>query len=83
MKATGIIRNVDSVGRLVLPSELRDKFGIKEFGGALEVYVEDDAIILKKYQPTCIFCDGVDDIITFKQRNICKKCINELINDKH
>ena len=54
MKATGIVRNVDSVGRLVLPSELREKFGIKESGGAL------------------------DGILTYKQRNICKSCIDKL-----
>ena len=78
MKATGIVRNVDSVGRLVLPSELREKFGIKESGGALEVYVEDDSIILKKYEPTCIFCGGLDGILTYKQRNICKSCIDKL-----
>lgn len=78
MKATGIVRNVDSVGRLVLPSELREKFGIKESGGALEVYVDDDSIILKKYEPTCIFCGGLDDILTFNERNVCKACIEKL-----
>lgn len=78
MKATGIVRNVDSVGRIVLPSELREIFGIKETGGALELYVEDDKIILKKYEPTCIFCKEGNDVVSFMGKNICKKCIEKL-----
>lgn len=80
MKATGIVRNVDSVGRLVLPSELREIFGIKESGGALELYVDDDAIILKKYEPKCIFCGGNNNIKVFKDKNICSACAKEINN---
>lgn len=42
------------------------------------MYVDDDSIILKKYEPTCIFCGGLDGILTYKQRNICKSCIDKL-----
>lgn len=78
MKATGIVRNVDSVGRFVLPAELREVFGIKKTGGKLEMFVDDDTIVLKKFEPTCIFCGGEDDIIVFKGKKICKSCIKAM-----
>ncbi len=82
MKATGIVRNVDSVGRIVLPSELREIFGIKKTGGALELFVEDDKIILKKYEPSCIFCKDDTDIISYMDKNVCKKCAKKLGSQK-
>ncbi len=78
MKATGIVRNIDNVGRIVIPSEMREMFGIKETGGALELFVEDDKIILKKFEPTCIFCKSENDIISFSGKNVCKKCAEKL-----
>lgn len=78
MKATGIVRNVDGVGRLVIPAEMRELFGIKKTGGALEMFVEDDCIILKKYEPSCIFCKCEENIINFKGKNICSRCAEEL-----
>ena len=78
MKATGIVRNVDKLGRIVIPAEIRDKFGVKENGGLLELYAEDDTIILKKYEPNCIFCHSEDEIILFKDKKICKKCAEEM-----
>ena len=77
MKSTGIIRTVDSVGRMVLPAEIREKFGIKE-GGELEIFVDSNSIVLKKYEPTCIFCGGAKEITVFKDRNVCKKCLDKL-----
>ncbi len=77
MKSTGIVRMVDSVGRIVLPAEIREKFGIKE-GGELEIYVDSSSIILKKYEPTCIFCGSTKDITVFKERNVCNKCLEHL-----
>ena len=68
---------VDSVGRIVLPAEIREKFGIKE-GGELEIYVDSSSIILKKYEPTCIFCGSTKDITVFKERNVCNKCLEHL-----
>lgn len=56
MKATGIVRKVDELGRVVLPIELRRNLDIKE-KDALEIYVDEDKIILKKYEPACIFCN--------------------------
>ncbi len=78
MKATGIVRNVDSVGRFVLPAEMREVFGIKKTGGKLEMFVEDDKIILKKFEPTCIFCGSEEDVNVFKDKKVCKKCMREM-----
>ena len=80
MKSTGIVRKVDELGRIVLPIELRRTLDISE-RDALEIYVEGSAIILKKYRPTCIFCDSAKDVSVFKGKNICPKCLRELRSD--
>ncbi len=77
MKATGIVRKVDELGRIVLPIELRRTLGIAE-KDPLEIYVSGDTIVLKKYQNACIFCDGTHDVSNFKGKNICAKCLQEL-----
>lgn len=77
MKSTGIVRKVDELGRIVLPIELRRTLGIAE-KDALEIYVDGENIVLKKYEPACIFCNNAKDIIIFKNRNICSKCVSEL-----
>jgi len=77
MKSTGIVRKVDELGRVVLPIELRRTLDIAE-KDALEIYVDGANIIFKKYEPGCIFCSEVNDIIDFKGKNICKNCLNEL-----
>ena len=74
MKSTGIVRKVDELGRIVLPIELRRTLDIAE-KDSLEIYVDEDAIILRKYQPACIFCDNAKDIVSFKGKNICPECI--------
>lgn len=77
MKSTGIVRQMDHLGRVVLPIELRRTLNIQE-KDSLEIYVDSDSIILKKYEPACIFCGGADDITVFKGKNICAKCLQEL-----
>ena len=77
MKATGIIRNIDELGRIVVPKEIRKKLGI-ENTDPVEIYVEDEKIILKKYQPACHFCGSVDNITEFKDKKICSTCIKAL-----
>ena len=79
MKSTGIVRKVDELGRIVLPIELRRTLDIAE-KDSLEIYVDNNTIILKKYQPSCVFCDGAKDVVAFYGKNICTKCIHELIN---
>ena len=65
MKATGITRKVDELGRIVLPIELKD---------TVEIYTEGDKIILKKYAPACMFCGEAADVIPYKGKNICPEC---------
>ena len=77
MKSTGIVRKVDELGRIVLPIEMRRTMDIEE-KDALEIYVEGSSVILKKYKPSCIFCDTTKDIVVFKGKNICPKCLKEL-----
>lgn len=77
MKSTGIVRKVDELGRIVLPSELRKSLGI-EVKDSLEIYISGDSVILKKYLPACVFCGEANDIITFKGKNICKNCLRQV-----
>lgn len=77
MKSTGIVRKVDELGRIVLPIEMRRTLDIGE-KDALEIYVEGSSVILKKYEPSCVFCDATKDITVFKGKNICPKCLKEL-----
>ena len=77
MKSTGIVRKVDELGRIVLPIELRRTLDI-EAKDALEIYVDGSQIILKKYEPACIFCGNAKNVIHFKGRNLCEDCLHEL-----
>lgn len=77
MKSTGIVRKVDELGRIVIPIEMRRTLDIGE-KDALEIYVEGSSVILKKYKPSCVFCDATKDITVFKGKNICPKCLKEL-----
>ena len=77
MKATGIVRKVDELGRIVLPIELRRTLGI-EIRDPLEIYVDDESIMLKKYTPACILCGESGDLVEYKGKKICRKCLEEL-----
>ncbi len=77
MKSTGIVRKVDELGRVVIPIELRRTLDI-EVKDALEIYVDGEHIILKKYQPACIFCEDAKDVEVYKGKNVCKSCLAEL-----
>ncbi|GAA0774425.1 AbrB/MazE/SpoVT family DNA-binding domain-containing protein [Clostridium subterminale] len=77
MKAIGIVRRVDDLGRIVIPKELRRSLCIEE-GDPLEIYVDGNQVILKKYEPTCIFCGEGKDIKNFNRKNICPSCIKKI-----
>lgn len=78
MKSTGIVRKVDELGRIVLPKELRVTLNINE-KDPLEIFVdEENHIILKKYEPACIFCSGMKGIVHYKGYNICRDCLGKL-----
>ena len=77
MKSIGIVRKMDELGRIVLPIELRNTLDIKQ-KDPLEIFVEGDSIILKKYVPACIFCGSTTDMMSYNDKNICKKCAKEI-----
>ena len=77
MKSTGIVRKVDELGRIVIPIELRRTLGIS-IKDALEIYVDEERIILKKYEPACIFCGNADGIKQFNGRIVCRECITKM-----
>lgn len=77
MKSTGIVRKVDELGRVVIPIELRRTLGI-EVKDALEIYVDSDRIILKKYEPACLFCGNADHVKHFNNRIVCLECVDKL-----
>ena len=77
MKSTGIVRKMDNLGRIVIPIELRRTLEIAE-RDPVEIYVEDDRIILKKYEPACVFCADASNVINYRGKNICKSCLEQL-----
>ena len=77
MKSLGIVRKVDELGRIVLPIETRRRLEL-EPGDGVEIFVEKDRVILKKYEPSCLFCGDADDIVIYKEKRICKNCLAEL-----
>ena len=82
MKSTGIVRKVDELGRIVLPIELRRVMDIQikdSLEIMTEIYVDGNQIILKKYEPSCVFCSSKENLEEFKGRCICKKCREELL----
>ena len=81
MKSTGIVRKVDELGRIVLPIELRRTLDIAE-KDSLEIFVDGGSIVLKKYQPACVYCDESRDVINFRGKNVCPNCKKELTQMK-
>ena len=77
MKSTGIIRKVDDLGRIVLPIELRRTLDIAE-RDELEIYMENDRIILQKFEPACIFCSSAKDLVSYRGKNVCQECIKKM-----
>ena len=78
MKATGIVRPVDKMGRVVIPKELRAQLNVENNRDCFEIYTEGEKIVLKKYQPTCIFCDSNGESIKYEGYNVCKECIKKM-----
>ena len=78
MKSTGIVRRIDELGRIVIPMELRRTLDISRCD-PVEVYTEDDKIILKKFQESCIFCGNSENITNFKDKAVCADCLKQLM----
>lgn len=77
MKSTGIIRRMDELGRVVIPIEIRNQFNIVE-KDPIEIYVDGSSIILKKFEPNCIFCGNTKNLLTYKDKLICEKCSTKI-----
>ena len=77
MKSTGIVRKVDSLGRIVLPIEIRKILDIKE-KDSIEIFIDTDKIVLQKYQPSCIFCGSAEDVVYFGNKRVCPRCIEKI-----
>jgi len=77
MKSTGIVRNVDELGRVVIPIEIRKQLKIAE-KDPIEIYVDGSNIILKKHEPNCIFCGNSKKLKDYKGKLICDKCSNQI-----
>ncbi|MBC7342332.1 MAG: AbrB/MazE/SpoVT family DNA-binding domain-containing protein [Clostridia bacterium] len=80
IKSTGIVRKVDELGRVVIPIELRRTLGIDQ-KDALEIYVDQERIILKKYEPACVFCGNAENVHVFKGKNVCESCLQAMAQE--
>ena len=81
MKSTGIVRKVDELGRIVIPIELR-RIRDVNVGDSMEVFVDGEQIILRKYEPSCTFCSELKEVINYKGKNICKQCMKSMKREK-
>jgi len=77
MKATGIVRKVDVLGRIVLPIELRKTLDIEK-EDPIEIFVDGEYILLKKYEPACVFCGNAKDVKRIHDKNVCTECLKEI-----
>ena len=77
MKATGMVRNIDSLGRIVIPIELRTRLGM-DVNKAVEIFIEDDMIILRRYEPADVFTGETEDLIDFCGKKASRKTIKEM-----
>ncbi len=77
MKSTGIIRKVDELGRIVLPIELRRTLDIAE-KDEIEIFMDNDQIVLQKFEPSCIFCGSSKMLITYRGKNVCRECVHSM-----
>lgn len=86
MRSTGIVRRVDELGRIVLPKEMRKTMEIKE-GDPMEIYVDGDSIVLKKYQDecTCRVCGqklgNGNRLVTLNGVTLCTTCITQFTDE--
>lgn len=77
MKSTGVVRKVDELGRIVLPISIRQTMDINE-KDPLEIFIDENRIILQKYQPACVFCNNADRVVYFNNKRICRDCLEKI-----
>ena len=77
MKSIGMSRKVDDLGRIVLPVELRRQLGIRA-GDELDISVDGSMVLLSKIESRCVFCDSLDQLRGYKEKQVCGNCVTEL-----
>lgn len=77
MKSTGIVRNIDELGRIVIPKELRNKMDMHE-GSSVEIFTEDNKICMRRFYTGCHFCGSNFNVSAFKDKFICQTCLEEI-----
>ena len=80
MRAIGCVRQIDKLGRLVLPSDIRKSLTLVNGVDSVEFFVDGDSVIIKKYRPACVFCGTADNVVNYKSQTVCESCLNELKN---
>ncbi len=78
MRAIGCVRQIDKLGRLVLPSDIRKALDLKNGVDSVEFFMDNDSVIIKKYRLTCIFCQSDENLISYKNQAVCRNCMEEL-----
>ena len=78
MSTRGVVRSVDSMGRVVIPKEMREKLNIRNNTDSFEIFMEGNAIVLRRYNPACIFCDSFEKLSNYKGYAVCSDCIEKL-----
>ena len=77
MKPTGIVRNIDELGRIVVPKEMRKALDITD-NDPVEIAMEGDRIVLRKKVASCVFCGSEGEYVVFKSKRVCKSCLEEI-----
>lgn len=78
MRAVGYVRQIDKLGRLVLPSDIRKSLAITSGVDSVEFFLDNDSVVIRKYRPACVFCGNAENIMTFKDQSICSSCMEEI-----
>lgn len=77
MKPAGFLCNIDNLGRIVIPAPIRKTYDLNK-GDAVEIFIDDNGIILKKYNPSCVFCGGMENTLSYKGKIVCEDCIKKI-----
>lgn len=77
MKSTGMVRKIDELGRIVIPAEIRQSMDLK-IKDTMEIFTDENRIILQKYQPCCLFCSNADNVVFFNDKRICRSCLAKI-----
>ena len=73
MRAVGYVRQIDKLGRLVLPSDIRKSLGITSGVDSVEFFLDNESVVIRKYRPACVFCGEAENIITYSVQQMSNK----------